>query len=184
MRTLEEFKAVYKPETLGGLKVNFLASCGEGESFTVWATVYPAQGNWVTREFDSGGRSRGVLIYQLKERKPVIDYSRLPIDVLCQVMISKEPWVLRYSDGKGGFFANGRTSQTGEVKCNGIAQVRVVINKIWANVGTEFKILPDNVRVKVWRKEGAYEQNVFEEGFVQEFQRHYKSVFWYQILGE
>ena len=121
-----------------------------------------------------------------KPEKPVIDYSKLPKNVLCEVGGIK----LRYSNGNGVFFGNGLDSSTaGTVIADSYGHIKIIDNPVRPVIGNILNEIPDNVRITLsildtfqGREEVAHSPIT---GLMQDFcSRQKGTAIFYQILGE
>ena len=181
MDKLEEVRAKFQDKTAGGLEFIILEVHTDSMQVTVRGTQerYRGGGQWEVYQHNLDGVCGRGQQFSLVPTKPVIDYSRLPVDVLCKVRIGirHRP---RYSDGCGGFFPDGKdsTSATSCNHCNKRDVVKIMDNQIRANIGNTLALLPDNINLKVWTR-----GDNIHNGHSQTF-RGWSDIIHYQILGE
>ena len=179
MDKLEEMKAKFKDKTAGGLEFIILEVYTDSMQVMVKSRDSVASVNrWVLCLYNLGGESFGTTS-NLVPIRPVIDYSKLPVDVLCEVAISGQMRGLRYSSGDGSFFSDGRDSNS-HVPGMGkrpLLEVEIVENPIRANIGNTLELLPDNISLKVWTLDSTHIGH-------SQMLRGWSDIIYYQILGE
>ena len=182
MDKLEEMIAKFKDKTAGGLEFIILEVFEKGMQVVVRRTyrdTITKNAYWNTYHLQLDGVCSGQDRLSLVPIKPVIDYSKLPVDVLCEVRIGTSQRS-RYSDGRGGFLPEGRdsTSAVGYKTRGDWDVIKIVENPIRANIGNTLALLPDNISLKVWLS-----KNTCHTGSSQML-RGRSDIIHYQILGE
>ena len=181
MDKLEEMKAKFKDKTAGGLEFVILEVYTDSMQVVVKSRDSLSSINrWVLCLYDLGGASFGTTS-NLVPIKPVIDYSKLPVDVLCETSSKTGGKLRRYSDGRGNFFTVGKDSGSVENKDHSITLggVKIVDNPIRANFNSQVDNIPDNVNIKVWLADGQVYLTRCNKGL-----RDWPNIIYYQILGE
>ena len=182
MDKLEEMKAKFKDKTAGGLEFIILEVFEKGMQVVIRRTdrdTMTRDAYWNTYHLQLDGVCRGQGQLSLVPIKPVIDYSKLPVDVLCEVAISGQMRGLRYSSGDGSFFCGGRDSNStspGMTK-QACTEVELVENPVRANIGNTLERLPDNISLKVWTLDSTHIGH-------SQMLRGWSDIIYYQILGE
>ena len=180
MDKLEEMKAKFKDKTAGGLEFIILEVYTDSMQVMVKSRDSVASVNrWVLCLYNLGGESFGTT-GNLVPIRPVIDYSKLPVDVLCEVALSGQMRGLRYSSGDGSFFCGGRDSNShvpGMTK-QAHTEIEIVGNPIRANIGNKVSLLPDNIMLRVWSGKDTYHTGLSQ------MLRGWSDIIYYQILGE
>ena len=179
MDKLEEMRAKFKDKTAGGLEFTILEVYTDSMQVVVKSRDSVASVNrWVLCLYNLGGESFGTT-GNLVPIRPVIDYSKLPVDVLCEVALSGQMRGLRYSSGDGSFFCGGRDSNSNSpgMTKQACTEVELVENPVRANIGNTLELLPDNISLKVWAQGDTHIGH-------SQMLRGWSDIIHYQILGE
>ena len=190
---LKKLKKMFEPLTRGGRQYKIL---GQKNGFI---TITVKAGDWIILNLSKNGRvytdeiSINDLIPIKKEepKKPIIDYSKLPKDVLCAINGYVD--FLRYTTGDGTFYFTGRdsfthqdTKQSAPIKTT---TIKIIDNPVRPVIGNILNEIPDNVRITLsildtfqGREEVAHSPIT---GLMQDFcSRQKGTAIFYQILGE
>ena len=179
MNKLEGMRAKFKGKTERGHEFDILEVYTDSMQVLVKNSDLLSINRWVLCLYDLEGKSLGTTS-NLVPIKPVIDYSKLPVDVLCEAPSKTGGKLRRYSDGRGGFFTVGKDSGSVENKDHAITldYVEIIDNPIRANIGNTLALLPDNINLRVWTR-----GNNIHNGHSQTF-RGWSDIIHYRILGE
>jgi len=188
MKTLKEIKEQFEQTNARGDKVNILAYHPE-QAYPIIAEYY-YEGEWQSTKHKCGGGAWEFGEFPCVElnlipKKVGIDYSKLPKDTLCEVNGEGITPLLRYSDGEGQFYQEGRTSKTRNFahKTMVWSSMKVIENKPVAWFGGKCPI-PEGVKFRVWYRNGETDEGAMgfdgsHGGF-----GNGGDIIAYQILGE